>query len=78
MTPLQIRTSVEERLTKRQREILVWLATGEPVTNRECQKRFNISKVTATKDLVALLDMGVAERIGQGRNVRYVYRGENR
>jgi predicted HTH transcriptional regulator len=80
--PEQISTvvpaNVEDRLTKRQKEIAEWLAAGDAVTNRECQDRFGISKVTATKDLTSLVEMGVAERTGQGRSVRYVYRGGNR
>ena len=69
---------VEEHLTKRQKEIAEWLASGDAVTNRECQERFGISKVIATKDLAALVATGVAERTGRGRSVRYVYRGGKR
>jgi ATP-dependent DNA helicase RecG len=71
-------SSIEERLTQHQRDILKWLAAGESVTNRKCQKRFRISKVTATKYLKALVEYGLAERIGKGRSARYVYSGTNR
>jgi predicted HTH transcriptional regulator len=70
--------SVEEKLTERQRAVVGWLASGETITNRGCQERLGISKVTATKDLSALVELGLAERIGRGRNVRYVYGGGNR
>jgi len=45
---------------------------GLPLTFLE---RLRISKVTATKDLTKLVEDGLAERIGRGRSVRYVYRG---
>ena len=73
-----IPASIEERLTDRQRRIVEWLAAGKTVTNRECQERFDISKVTATKELRALVEAGFAEQIGKGRNVRYIYSGGNR
>lgn len=73
-----VSAAVEERLTKRQREMVAWLAAGETITNRECQERLGVSKVTATKDLSTLVGYGLAERVGEGRSVRYVYSGGNR
>jgi predicted HTH transcriptional regulator len=73
-----IPASLEERLTDRQRRVVEWLAAGNTITNRECQNRFGVSKVTATKELSALVKAGLAERIGEGRSVRYVYKGGNR
>jgi ATP-dependent DNA helicase RecG len=70
--------SAEERLTKRQRRIVEWLAAGQTITNRECQEHFNISKVTATKELRTLVEAGFAVQIGKGRSARYVYNGSNR
>ena len=75
---MHVPASIEERLTKRQRKIVKWLAAGESITNRECQNRLRVSKVTAMKDLSTLVEFGLAERIGKGRSVRYVYRGGNR
>lgn len=77
-TETGIQASVEEYLTERQRHILELLAAGETITNRECQERFQISKVTATKDLTILVEAGLAAQIGRGRSVRYVYNGGNR
>jgi ATP-dependent DNA helicase RecG len=73
-----IPASVEEHLTERQRRILELLAAGETITNRGCQERFKISKVTATKELMTLVESGLADQIGKGRSVRYVYKGGNR
>ncbi|SPD72747.1 Transcriptional regulator with a HTH domain [uncultured Desulfobacterium sp.] len=73
-----ILSSIEERLTDRQRHIVEWLAAGQTITNRECQERFDISKVTATKELRALVEAGFAEQIGKGRSVRYIYSRGNR
>jgi ATP-dependent DNA helicase RecG len=64
-----IPASIEERLTDRQRSIVVWLAAGRAVTNRECRQRLGISKVTATKELRALVEAGLAEQIGQDKVV---------
>ena len=79
-TPVEagIPASIEERLTDRQRRIVEWLAAGETITNRECQERLDVSKVTATKELRALVEAGFAEQIGKGRSVRYVYSRGNR
>lgn len=77
-TETGIQASVEEHLTERQRHILELLAAGETITNRECQERFQISKVTATKDLTILVEAGLAAQIGRGRSVRYIYNGGNR
>ena len=70
--------SKEALLTERQRRIAKWLAKGDSVTNRNCQKHFRISKVTAMNDLGALVNVGIAERVGRGRSVRYLYKGEKR
>lgn len=75
---VEVPGSVEEKLTERQRAVVGWLASGETITNRGCQERLGISKVTATKDLSALVELGLAERIGRGRSVRYIYGGGNR
>ena len=79
-TPVEsgIPASIEELLTDRQKRIVEWLAAGQTVTNRECQKRLAISKVTATKELRALVEAGFAEQIGKGRSVRYIFSGGNR
>ena len=67
--------SAEERLTKRQRQMAQVLAAGKPLTSRECQKRYGISRVVVARDFHALLDAGIAERVGKGRGTRYVFRG---
>ncbi|MFC1463204.1 ATP-binding protein, partial [Verrucomicrobiota bacterium] len=77
-TDAAVPTSAEEELTDRQRKIVEWLAAGTTVTNKECQDRLGISKVTATKDLTALVRLGIAQRIGKGRSVRYIYGANNR
>ena len=73
-----IPASMEEQLTDRQRRIVEWLAAGKTVTNRECQEYFKISKVTATKELGTLVEVGFAEQIGKGRSIRYIFKGGNR
>jgi len=70
--------SVEERLTKRQRQMAELLASSKALTSRGCQERFGISGVTAAADFKVLVGLGIAERIGKGRGTRYVFRGGNR
>lgn len=75
---MEVASSVEERLTKRQREMAEMLASGKVLTSRESQKRYGISGVMVARDFQALLDAGIANRVGSGRNTRYVHHGENR
>ena len=77
-TAAGVPASAEERLTKRQRKMAEALALGESLTSRECQERYGVSGVVVARDFKALLEAGVAERVGKGRGTRYVFRGENR
>lgn len=51
------------------------LTRGETLTSRDCETIFGISRDTATKDFRALIEAGVAERVGAGASTRYVLRG---
>ena len=74
----EVGSSVYEHLTERQREMAKTIASGAVLTSRECQKRHGISGVMVARDFQALLDAGIANRVGNGRNTRYVYHGGNR
>ena len=73
-----VTVGVEERLPERQRQIAEWLAKGETITNRVCQERLKISKVTAMNDLKSLVSAGLAEKVGMGRSARYQYKADKR
>jgi len=64
--------SLEAELTDRQREMAKMLANGEELTSGLCQERFSISRPALAKDFNKLIELGIAERRGQGRATRYV------
>ncbi len=60
-------------LTKRQEKILVMLdVPNARITNREVKKEFNISQITASRDLSLLYSLGLIFKKGKGRSVYYV------
>lgn len=60
------------KITKRQRAILSFLENPDAaLTNREAQKKFSISQVTAARDLTSLTKKGLIFRYGKGRSVKY-------
>ena len=79
-SPLVKEASIRDEsiLSDRQKKIAKWLAKGESVTNQLCQERLKISKVTAMNDLKALVAVGLADRTGKGRSVKYTYKAKNR
>lgn len=59
-------------LTDRQKRILTLFDTpGSKITNRIVQKRFNVSQVTASRDLAKLSYLGTIFPNGKGRSVYY-------
>lgn len=59
-------------LNERQKQILMLLDTpSAKVTNREVQKRFRISQITASRDLTRLVSSGFLLSSGKGRSVYY-------
>lgn len=84
---LKAHTSLEERIRRigthpeklstpflntRQKQILVLLDTyGAKITNRDVQKRFGVSQITASRDLTKLVSRGCIATRGKGRSVSY-------
>lgn len=69
---VQTRVSNFSSLNDRQKEILTILE--EPnltITNRKVQKYFNISQITASRDLSKLAILGLLAPRGRGRSVNY-------
>ena len=59
-------------INDRQKQILILLdAYGTKVTNRDVQKRFGISQITASRDLTRLVSAGYLLARGKGRSVSY-------
>lgn len=59
-------------LNERQKEIILLLdSPSAKVTNREVQKRFRISQITASRDLSTLVSLGFLISSGKGRSTYY-------
>lgn len=59
-------------LTERQKEILISLEEpGARITNKDVQKMFHVSQITASRELAKLTALGTIFPIGKGRSVYY-------
>lgn len=68
----RVTPAVEAQLNERQKRMAVLLASGESLTSRRCEAEFGITRDTATRDFALLLKLGVAEKVGRGRSVKYL------
>jgi Fic family protein len=60
------------KLNERQRSILNFLDQPQiTITNRQVQKRYKISQITASRDLTKLANLGYLFSHGKGRSVYY-------
>ncbi|MDO9464521.1 MAG: ATP-binding protein [bacterium] len=64
--------SVEEKLNKRQKQIIIQVLKRGYVTSGWCKKRFNVVYDTAQRDLLGLVNLGILEQVGRGRTTKYV------
>lgn len=71
-------STIEDRLTERQKKMARLLAGGHTLTSGKCQELYHISNVTAVRDLAFLVEMRLARQEGKGRSTRYVFNGDNR
>ena len=67
-----ITPSMEEKLTERQKKMIIMLNKGQELTSRKCMKLFDITRDTASRDFDALVKLGIAQKIGAGRSTRYI------
>jgi Fic family protein len=59
-------------LNERQKQILSWLdSPGAKVSNKNVQKHFGVSQITASRDLANLTALGLLFSHGKGRSVFY-------
>jgi Fic family protein len=67
------RRLAQVELNDRQLKIMTWVNRRRSLTNLECQKKFEISPATAKRDLQALVDKKLIQRVGiTGKGVYYV------
>ncbi len=66
--------AIEDKLNKRQKEILTEVVSNGTVTNRWCRKKFGIVYDTAYRDFTELFDLGLLKKEGKGRASHYVVR----
>ncbi len=66
-----ITPAMEARLNERQKEMVKLLVDGEELTSRRCEGNFGITRDTAARDFALLVQLGIAEKQGRGRSVRY-------
>ncbi|MEI6532911.1 MAG: hypothetical protein WCO06_03660 [Candidatus Roizmanbacteria bacterium] len=60
------------QLTDRQRAILTFISNPEKrISNRDVQKLFHVSQITASRDLTSLAEKGLVLIIGKGRSTYY-------
>ena len=69
---LVVTPAVEAQLNERQRTTLAHALESGSVTTGWCMERLSVSRDTAHRDLVGLVELGLLARVGSGRAVKYV------
>lgn len=74
LTPIsvQLRPKIREQLTERQEALLKFLEERGKVSSKIYTRDFGIARETATQDFKKLMNMGLIERKGKGKNIHYV------
>lgn len=70
--PLLVPPAVKAQLNERQKKMAALLVQGHSFTSRACEKKFKITRDTATRDFSLLMNLGLARRQGRGRSTHYV------
>jgi len=68
---LRVTPAVEAQLNERQRRILAHVLEAGSVTSGWCLQEFGVVYSTASRDLAALVRLGLLQREGSGRATRY-------
>ena len=74
-TQLLVTPAVEAQLNDRQRKMMQWLLEGRELTSRLCEAKFNVTRPITSGDFRKLIELGLAERLGRGRSIRYRLKG---
>jgi predicted HTH transcriptional regulator len=69
---LLVTPAVEAQLNERQRKMLLLLVQGNELTSRKCESLFSVTRDTANRDFILLMEMGLLRKVGRGRSTRYV------
>lgn len=69
---LFVTPAVEAQLNERQKAMAAILVRGEALTSRRCEEEFHITRDTANRDFMVLMELGLAVKEGQGRSTHYV------
>ena len=72
---LLVTPAVEAQLNDRQRKMVRWLAEGKELTSRQCAAEFSVTRPITASDFGKLVEMGLAEKVGAGRSIRYRLKG---
>lgn len=70
--PGLITPAMEARLNERQKKMVELLVPGGELTSRRCESKFGITRDTAARDFALLVHLGIAQKQGKGRSVRYL------
>jgi len=62
----------DKGLTDRQAKIIRYLVVNDQIDNEQCQKLCDTIKRTATRDLTALVEKNIIERLGEKKGTYYV------
>jgi len=68
-----ITEEILERLSERQRKIMEYLREHKKINRKECMTLLNTSKDTVYRDLSELKKNGIITRVGQGKNIYYIF-----
>jgi len=60
-------------LSERQQRMAEALARGESLTSASCRKTYGVSRDTAARDFKALIEAGLALKLGAGASTRYIH-----
>jgi len=71
-TKQSVPPSIEEKLNKRQKQIVEHVLKEGSVTSGWCRKRFKIAYNTAFIDLSNLVKLDIFEKVGEGRSTKYI------
>jgi ATP-dependent DNA helicase RecG len=76
-TRLLVTPAIEAQLNKRQKKIVARVAQHGFVTSGWCRDHLSVVYDTIRRDLIGLVELGVLEAQGRGRNTRYVFKSTN-
>jgi len=71
-TPEEVRVRKMVKFNDRQRQALEYVREQGSISNQEYRQAFGVSNKTAYQDLKALIELGMLQKVGHGKQTRYV------